>query len=346
MHRFKFAIAAIVICGLMRSSSYSTSAYESGALGGSKFGVRIDHIKDALQGQVHRINVRLDSMVAAEGFGGFDMSIAYDETALQFQGADIDSSALYTACKWEYFNYKLVIPKNFGVSFPNYIVRAIAIADLNNGSPHPVAGCPVNPLGSPGVVMFSLDFLLSNDRTLACAYIPMRFYWNDCGDNSLLSPDLRKPYIAAKVFDYHNGYVPVDSSTAIFPGFGGAPVDSCLDSMVGYRAPERAIDFYNGEIEVICADSIDARGDINLNGLSFEVADAAMLSEYFLKGAAAFGAHAEGSMMASDANGDGIQATPADLLYMWLVIRGDSVAFPQQADVSDTAVFDQGGGQS
>ena len=46
----------------------------------------------------------------------------------------------------------------------------------------------------------------------------------------------------------------------------------------GKPKPIRCVDFTNGGIDIICADSIDARGDINLNGLAYEVADAVMFS--------------------------------------------------------------------
>ncbi len=52
--------------------------------------------------------------------------------------------------------------------------------------------------------------------------------------------------------------------------------------------PDTVVDFYDGGIDIVCADSIDARGDINLNGIANEIADAVMYTKYFLYGISAF----------------------------------------------------------
>jgi hypothetical protein len=47
--------------------------------------------------------------------------------------------------------------------------------------------------------------------------------------------------------------------------------------------PFRCIEFWFGGIDIICADSIDDRGDMNLNGLANEIADAVLYTNYFLR---------------------------------------------------------------
>ena len=63
---------------------------------------------------------------------------------------------------------------------------------------------------------------------------------------------------------------------------------------------------YNiGGIDIVCADSIDDRGDINLNGVANEVADAVLLGNYFVYGLSVFTINIEGQIAASDVNADG-----------------------------------------
>ena len=44
------------------------------------------------------------------------------------------------------------------------------------------------------------------------------------------------------------------------------------------------IDFYNGMVEISCPNQMEWRGDLNLNGLAFEIADWILFADYFIKG--------------------------------------------------------------
>jgi hypothetical protein len=192
--------------------------------------------------------------------------------------------------------------------------------------------------------MFSMNFLVSNDRTLECQYVPIRFFWIDCGDNSLSNWDGSQLYIAGRVFEYMNQDVPVDPAYATFPGYAGVPAGFCLQdpNFPNKPGPDRNIDFYNGGIDIVCADSIDARGDINLNNVGYEIADAVMFTNYFVKGVSAFGTHVAGSTAASDVNADGLALSVADLVYLIRVIVGDALPYPKTAPVQATYVNDNG----
>jgi hypothetical protein len=100
--------------------------------------------------------------------------------------------------------------------------------------------------------------------------------------------------------------------------------------------PLRAIDFKNGGVDIICADSIDARGDINTNGVPNEIADAVMFTNYFINGLSAFGDHVEASIAASDVNADGISLSVADLVYLIRVIQGDASPYPKPDPEAET----------
>ncbi|MCK4371520.1 MAG: T9SS type A sorting domain-containing protein, partial [candidate division Zixibacteria bacterium] len=79
----------------------------------------------------------------------------------------------------------------------------------------------------------------------------------------------------------------------------------------------------------ICADSIDARGDINLNGVAYEVSDAVVFSNYFVYGLPVFTVNLDGQIAATDVNADGVTLSVADLVYLIRVIVGDSPAMPK-----------------
>jgi hypothetical protein len=250
--------------------------------------------------------------------------IAYDNSALSFQQAL--EGDIYAQCGWEYFTYRFGADGNCGGGCPSGLTRVVGLAETNNGADHPTCNDPdfVGPL--PTTLAY-LRFLVSNDRTLECQYVPIRFFWVDCGDNTISNGDGSELYISGQVFDYDND-APINDGSFGFPGYLGA-ADFCLEQgLPGKPVPIRYIDFYNGGVDIVCADSIDARGDINLNGLSYEIADAVMFTNYFITGLGAF-EFVQGSIAASDVNADGIPLSVADLVYLIRVIVGDALPYPK-----------------
>jgi hypothetical protein len=312
---------------------------------GSLYGVRIEKTHGTLQGGFESVDVILESIntdAVLGGLGGFDILIGYDNSALSLQGVSIATSGLYQTCKWEYFTYRFGANGNCSGGCPSGLVRVVGLAESNNGAAHPI--CVPKYVPTLPTVMFTLNFLVSNDRTLECQYVPIRFFWIDCGDNSLSNWDGSQLYIAGRVFEYMNQDVPVDPAYATFPGYAGVPAGFCLQdpNFPNKPGPDRNIDFYNGGIDIVCADSIDARGDINLNNVGYEIADAVMFTNYFVKGVSAFGTHVAGSTAASDVNADGLALSVADLVYLIRVIVGDALPYPKTAPVQATYVNDNG----
>ena len=73
------------------------------------------------------------------------------------------------------------------------------------------------------------------------------------------------------------------------------------------------------------ASDIDDRGDMNLNGVAYEIADAVLYTNYFIFGPSAFDLdpiRRESQIAASDVNADGSPLTVADLVYLIRVILG------------------------
>ncbi len=290
---------------------------------------KTDPAGGSLQG--HQVEVCLNFEAGSNEIGGFDFLVKYDNSALSFVGAT--EGNIFAAYEWEYFTFRFGPNGNCTGGCPSGMLRVIGIAEQNDGMHHPSSTQLV-----PGDQFACLTFLVSNDRNLECQFVPIRWSWVDCGDNSLSSPGGDTLYISRNVFDYigtdMNNVVSgfradITGNDQSFPTLTGAP-DVC-DVTTPKGAPLRFVDFKNGGVKIICADSIDARGDVNLNGLSNEIADAVMLTEYFVSGLAAFGSHIEGSIAASEINGDGIPVTVADLVYLIRVIVGDALPLPKLA---------------
>ncbi|MGH8016086.1 MAG: hypothetical protein ACREBV_07845, partial [Candidatus Zixiibacteriota bacterium] len=125
--------------------------------------ITIEKIHNAIQGQFYEIAVSIDEM--SYPIGGFNLLIEYDPSALSL--SQVLEGNLITDCGWEYFNYRNGPSGNCGASAcPNGKVRITAIAEINNGMNHP--SCfELDPSE-----LARLVFLVTNDRTFECQYIP------------------------------------------------------------------------------------------------------------------------------------------------------------------------------
>ncbi len=284
--------------------------------------VQIEKTHNTLQG--HYVDVNIGLNFGSEAMGGFDFLIGYDASALAFTEAALSDELV--ACGWEYFTYRYNWNGNCGNACPSGLVRLVGMAETNNGASHPDFDC-IREASD----IATLTFYVSNDRTLECMYVPIRFYWMDCGDNviSVSSGDT----LAVNRYIYDLNMNELQDYNYGLPGWVGAPTDPCLDG--DKVTPVRFIDFVNGGIDIVCADSVDKRGDLNLNGVANEIADAVMFTNYFISGLGAFGGHIEGSIAASDVNNDGITLSVADLVYLVRVIVGDANPYPKPIPNAD-----------
>jgi hypothetical protein len=285
------------------------------------------------QGQHVSIPVNL---ATGNTIDGYDLLIGYDNSALSFQNAT--PGADLVADGWEYFTYRYGANGNCSNACPSGLLRLTAIAETNNGPNHPTLD---------GVTELAvLDFLVTNDRTLECQSIPVRFYWMDCGDNTL-STDLGNTlHISEAVFDGDEVLFPpngndIQDGTYGFPTYFGAQ-DECIIPAPGKPVPVRDVSFNNGCVFIACADAIDARGDINLNNVANEIADAVLYSNYFIYSIGVFTINTEGQIAASDVNADGLALSVADLVYLIRIIVGDALPYPKLAPVNAKVINDKG----
>jgi len=258
--------------------------------------------------------------------GGFDFLIQYDNSVLTFLEA-VQGSEL-TTCQWEYFTYRNGPFGNCGSGCPSGMIKIVALAETNNGTHRPL--CYLETDGSIAQLA-QLRFLVKNDGNLECQFVPIRFIWLDCTDNGLSNKAGDTLMISHHVYDWVKDglgyYTPIDGlGDGTFPSMYGAPASCNVVTPKGY--PFRMVDFYNGAIDIICKKDVDDRGDINLNGVAYEISDVVMFTNYFIQGLSAF-PHPDGSMAASDVNGDGLSLTVADLVQLIRVVVGDASPLPK-----------------
>lgn len=290
------------------------------------FRVTIEKTHDTHFGQIEDVRIYLDNSTdPGNEMGGYDLLIEYDPSVLSFNSAD--PGQLITDCGWEYFTYRHGAAGNCGQgACPSGKARIVAIAETNNGNNHP--DCfGQTPAASSDLAI--LHFLVSNNYTYECQYVPIRFCWYDCGDNAISSKTGDTLFISRHVYNYGNPN-PIENPGLGFPSLYGANAtcDTALGD--GKPDPERCVDFWNGGIDIVCIDSLDDRGDINLNEIANEVADAVLFSNYFVYGIVVFTINQPGQIAATDVNADGVVLTVADLVYLIRIVVGDALPIPKE----------------
>jgi hypothetical protein len=266
-----------------------------------------------LVGSTVQICVTLQKDAGLELAGGFDLLICFDCSILTFNGATVGQALIDH--EWEFFTYRLE-------STNPCKVRLVAIADMNNSNVHPDS---TNPVGE----VACLNFKVTNDQTVACQKAAIRFCWEDCGDNTVSSRD---GYTLWIVGENAGGIIDINGNQI----FGVVPDPWGFNAtVVAAGCPDDKYDivpfvcFTNGWIRVICPGEIDDRGDLNLNGLAYEIADAVLYSNYFIWGSGALDpVYYQAQIAASDINNDGAALTVADLVYLIRVITGDASPVP------------------
>ena len=286
------------------------------------FAISIEKVHHQLQGYNTTVSIYLDSAWSnyADPIGGFDFLVAYDNSVLNFVSAE--PGTLINDGKFEYFTYRYGATGNCGSGCPSGLLRVVGMRESNDGVTNP------NHIVGPGELV-ELTFFVSNDLTLEGTYAPIRFFWIDCGDNTLSDETGNWLYLGLKVYDFEGNEI----TDPVEYGYSG-PAADCFDTVyssdeIFKNAPLGAITFRNGGVDIEDADSIDARGDINLNGVAYEISDAVVFTNYFIEGAAAFTINFDGQKAATEVNGDGYTLTVADLVYLIRVIVGDAQPMPK-----------------
>ncbi len=266
-------------------------------------------------------SIYLDSTVLpAWPIGGFDLLVQFDPTVAEL--IRVEPGAMLTSCGWEYFTY---LSGSFGRCggdpCPEGTVRIVAIAETNNGSAHP--NCYTYGSESTSGELARLQIAVTSSD-LNFDMLPIRFVWYDCGDNTLSSVSADQVYMSRMIHGYSDTLARTDiAADEPFPTWLGANSECDGESRVG----PRIVDFASGGVEVP-GSAISYIGDLNVNEVPYEIADAVLYSNYFVFGLSAFTLNIELQIAASDVNQDGYVLTPADLVFLISVIRGDAVPVP------------------
>ena len=286
--------------------------------------VKISYLRDVIQG--HYWDVVISTDIDTARLGGFEFVLSYDTAVMTLTSVLAGNVPL--AQGWDYFShtaFDLGGPQSGNLAF----VQIRALADTLSGK-NLRSDRAVDTSRSLAVVRF----LISNNRTWECTFAPIRFYWSNWYDNLLY---LKSDTIAfaRAVYDTVGITLPpgADSVPGWFP-----PAAPDLDSLP--FAAEPVLDFIDGGLLIYC-DMLDATGDINVNGLPNEIADAVVYSNYFIIGLDAFGSHIDGSVQASDVNADGKTLTVADFQYLIRIIVGDALPYHMVDDTLALAIDTQ-----
>ncbi len=284
-------------------------------------------------GVMKEVNLMVESM---DLIGGLDLLISYDASVMTFNWVSTDNSVI---SEWEYFTHRLG-DGDCGSVCPSGLVRLIGIADMNNGPVHPSPEAL-----SPNGILATLGFMVANDQNLGDQFLPINFVWYGCADNTFADPTGNNLMLDLRILGPELNTIWDEEDDILYPSnsrpFGVGSPDACIQVIPGKPTPQRCIEFINGGICVVHPDSIDARGDINLNGVPYEIGDAVVFSNFFIYGLSAFTINIAGQTAASDVNADGLTLSVGDLVFLIRVIVGDADPLPRLNAYQEPLIISQ-----
>ncbi len=172
-----------------------------------------------------------------QSLAGFDFKIGIDNPLVDIIA--ILPGEIYDSCRWEYFTARQVNTSD-KEPYPPILWQVVALAELIPDEEQPLCH-GLNRKAS------LLKLVVSNEHVLNVpdTAVPIFFFWEDCGDNSISSRSGNTLLLSKQVFDYFGAVPP--QSRGIFPTRSGAP-SQCINP--GSRnKPVRKIEFHNGGIE-------------------------------------------------------------------------------------------------
>jgi hypothetical protein len=284
----------------------------------SNYELKIANVHDVVMGHFVDVPITIEAVGTIDGdpvdLGGFDLLLAYhNNTTISF--VEAVPGSFMEDCEWEYFTYRFLGQEYNNCSGGNdptvTLIRLVALADIVN--PEVPACFRPQPEDLP-VELVRVKFYAST-TTSNPRFTPINFYWLDCGDNSF-SPLSGEPLLLADhVYD--------TASSPLTPGpLCGGPDASCYG-----EGAIKKVDFYNGGVTRICTDPDCILGDINLNGIAYELADAQLFQNFFISscGICVFDINEALQIQATDINCDGKTLSIADLVFLVRIIAGDAV---------------------
>jgi hypothetical protein len=295
--------------------------------------VAIERTEETLMGEPESIDITVTDNTF--DLMGYDLVVNYPTNALTLQ--NVSPGLFHDQCDWEYFTYRYGPFAECHPNCPSGLLRIVALAETNNGDVHPTCFNAETPF-----TLATIDFLVSTDRTLDCTWQPIRFMWLDCGDNMFARGEWGGDNLlsARRVFDWvDDSLIEITDHDTDFPTYYGQPHE-CLTIDPG--APYMVADFYHGGVQIEFADSIDdshcTRGDINLNRIPHEIADAVMYSNLLVHMPIPIN---DSACLArtSDVNADDTPWSVEDFVYLVRIITGDALPYPHPAPPGPEVYF-------
>ena len=277
--------------------------------------------------------------------GGFELEVEFDYIDLtllsvtrgQYLLHEFDQDAPYpwnTAhYTWEYFSYRL-LPCPL-CACCKYKILIYGQNDMPNGQTklgyclnqsYPEGQGDVPVPGGDSILVW-LKFQVANNSLLRGLKLPVCFEWEDayCTENTFSNCTGDTLWVSADT---------LSDGTWEFP-----PSCTTHQEYLGGAAVIWAMHFYCGGVDVCDTNSTFKceRGDVNLNHVAYEPADAVLFARYFVTGTSVFTFDEASQICATDVNADGRTLMLSDLIYLIRVIQHDATAYPKLGPSVDVA---------
>lgn len=291
--------------------------------------IKLDKVS-VMMGHHDRVSIR--KLFESAPIRSFDFAFSSDSGVLAFLSAEPGS--LFIGAEWEYFGAESSTVLNGGEQDPLGVVRIRGkVADKYE-------------FGGDAGELLRLRFRMPIGEKYDCAFLPVRFVWQTCGDNTLTLRDSDSVLACRTIFDgdyWSSGNLTGEDCNKDRKYHNGGPCQDC-PAVSGTKASS-VIDFANGGFDMACPDDeLWTRGDLNLNGIPYEVADAELYGDYFLIGPGVLNSEYQENPEKSDTNNDGRPLTIADLIFLARIITGNAYPIPRLHPLAERIeVTDSGG---
>jgi hypothetical protein len=259
-----------------------------------------DHYVYVLPG--HRITVGVHLQDGFDqGTGAFDLLLCYDRFVLNW----VDVVQGEAIADWEFFTYRTgIFDEDCDSVCPSGYIRLIGIRDLDNDYTPPAGSEYINGLLS------ILTFEATADRSAMNICARIGFCSIECGDNVIADVTGNEIALAFPGQDD-----PESHMITFGPDYN---LEACL---VEFQSDFDADSFIYFDPGYVCIIPLSSHGDINLNGIDYEIGDAVLFSNYFIYGPGVWDPiYYDNQILATDVNDDGVVLTVADLVALVCII--------------------------
>lgn len=300
--------------------------------------LKISNISNGIPGSTRTFSILADSVDSE--IEGYSILLALNQKDYGFISATPSSDI--ANCRWDYFNYRLLSRDSIQQYDIGNNTDLLLVTGFKGNLGMDFPSCGIS--GKSGNLFdLTLTFVSeSYNRPVRCTTMPMRFYWRDCDDNVLYSSNSDN---INRVSTLYETSFDTTVSSQSSPGFGPPDYDCNTLENPNYINNITAI---NGFIDFPCVDTVgNLVGDLNLNGIPNEMADAVRFMEYFRFGLGILcsgitNCIPDAVISQSDVNKDDLTLSVADLVFQLLIIIGDEEPrlkpSPSHENVSDNSV--------